>query len=101
MGNTYKLIWSDEALENLKGIIEYLEKNWTTREIKKFARLLDKNLNLIEVNPQTFPKSDHSKGFRRAVISKQVSIFYQIENQFVHVISVFDNRQNPNRILKN
>ena len=38
MGSTYKLIWSDEALENLKGIIEYLEKRWTTREIKKFAR---------------------------------------------------------------
>jgi plasmid stabilization system protein ParE len=101
MVNTYKLIWSEEALENLKGIIEYLEKNWTTREIRKFAQLLDKNLNLIKVNPQTFPKSDHSIDFRRAVISKQVSIFYQIENQVVHVISVFDNRQNPNRLKKN
>ena len=101
MGSTYKLIWSDEALENLKGIIEYLEKSWTTREIKKFARLLDKNLNLIKENPQTFPKSNHSENFRRAVISKQVSIFYQIENQAVHIISVFDNRQNPRRLKKN
>ncbi len=101
MGNTYKLIWSEEALENLKGIIEYLEKNWTTREIRRFARLLDENLNLIKVNPQTFPKSDHSKVFRRAVISKQVSIIYQVENHAVHIISVFDNRQNPNRLKKN
>ena len=63
MGNTYKLIWSDEALENLKG--------------------------------------DHSEYFRRAVISKQVSVFYQIQNQVVHIISVFDNRQNPSRLKKN
>ena len=101
MVNTYKLIWSDEALLNLKGIIEYLEKSWTTREIKKFARLLDKNLNLIKENPQAFPKSDHSEYFRRAVISKQVSVFYRIENQVVHIISVFDNRQDPRRLKKN
>ena len=100
MGNTYKLIWSDEALENLKGIIEYLEKSWTTREIKKFTRLLDKNLYLIKENPQTFPKSNHSEHFRRAVNSKQVSIFYQIEHQAAHIISVFDNRQNPRRLKK-
>ncbi len=101
MGNTYKLIWSDEALENLKGIIEYLEKNWTTREIKKFVRLLDKNLNLIKDNPEIFPKSDQSETFRWAVISKQVSIFYNTENRVVHVISLYDNRQNPNRLKKN
>jgi plasmid stabilization system protein ParE len=100
MGNTYKLIWSNEALENLKGIIEYLQKNWTTREIKKFARLLDKNLNIIKDNPEIFPKSDQSENFRRAVISKQVSIFYKIESHVVHVISVFDNRQNPIRLKK-
>ncbi len=33
MENIYKLIWSEEALNNLKGIIEYLENKWTKREI--------------------------------------------------------------------
>jgi len=51
MKNTYKLIWSDEALNNLKGIIDYLENRWTEREIKKFAQLLDKQLKLINDNP--------------------------------------------------
>ena len=101
MGNTYKLIWSDEALENLKEIIKYLEKNWTNREIKKFARLLDRNLNLIKDNPEIFPKSGHPDNYRRAVISKQVSIYYRVDRQKVHIISVFDNRQNPNRLKKN
>ena len=101
MENTYKLIWSDEALQNLKGIIAYLEERWTNREIKKFARLLDRNLELIMDNPKFFPASDHSKELRRSVISKQVSLYYRIENQEVHIVSVFDNRQNPNRLKKN
>lgn len=38
MENIYKLIWSEEALNNLKGRIEYLENKWAKREIKKFAK---------------------------------------------------------------
>jgi addiction module RelE/StbE family toxin len=98
MENTYKLIWSDEALQNLKSIIAYLEARWTDREIKKFARLLDRNLELIIENPQIFPKSGHSNEFRRSVISKQVSLYYRVEDQIIHIVSVFDNRQNPNRL---
>ena len=100
MGNTYKLIWSEEALNNLKDIIGYLENKWTQREIKKFARLLEKHLDLIKDNPKLFPESELSNGFRRAVISKQVSLFYQIDNQAVHIVSVFDNRQNPFKLKK-
>jgi plasmid stabilization system protein ParE len=54
MENTYKLIWSDEALINLKNIIDYLESRWTKREIKRFSQLLDKQLKLIEENPFLF-----------------------------------------------
>ena len=100
MGSTYKLIWSDEALQNLKGIIKYLEKRWTNREIKRFARLLDHHLNLIRDNPRLFPKSDLFEGFRRAVISKQVSLYYRVDNQTVLIISVFDNRQNPRKLRR-
>lgn len=100
MGNSYKIIWSEEALNNLKRIITYLEKQWTKREITKFARLLDKNITLIKENPQIFPRSEIGKGFRRAVISKQVSIFYMINDHTVNIISVFDNRQNPKRLKK-
>ena len=45
MKNTYKLIWSDEALNNLKAIIDYLENRWTEREIKNSLNYLTNNLN--------------------------------------------------------
>lgn len=55
MKSTCKIIWYDEALKNLKGIIHYLELSWTEREIKKFSKLLDKKLELIQSNPILFP----------------------------------------------
>jgi hypothetical protein len=44
MKSTYEIIWTDEAYKNLLYIVDYLEKFWTSREIRKFARLLDKQL---------------------------------------------------------
>ena len=98
MKNTYKLIWSDEALNNLKGIIDYLEQRWTKREIKRFSQLLDHQLTLIEDNPFLFAESDKSNGLRKSVLSKQTTIYYRILNYEIRVITLFDNRQNPNKL---
>jgi len=100
MKNTYKLIWSDEALVSLKRIIAYLEENWTKREIKKFARLPDKQLNLIKENPFSFPKSDLVDEYRKSVLTKQTTIYYKIIGSDVRIISIFDNRQNPEKLKK-
>jgi plasmid stabilization system protein ParE len=99
MTNTYKLIWSDEALTNLKSIIDYLENRWSVKEIKKFAQLLDKHLKLIEGNPYLFAKSDKSEVIRKSVLSRQTTIYYRIINYEIHIITLFDNRQNPNKLF--
>nr|NQU91434.1 type II toxin-antitoxin system RelE/ParE family toxin [Bacteroidota bacterium] len=98
MKNTYKLIWSDEALNNLRAIIDYLEYRWTNKEIKKFSQLLVHQLYLIEQNPFLYPLSDRSNGLRKSVLSRQTTIYYQIIGNEIHIITLFDNRQNPNKI---
>jgi plasmid stabilization system protein ParE len=96
MKNIYRIVWTDEALNNLRSIIEYFEKNWTEREIKKFV----KSLSLLASNPNSFPSINHPKNLRKVVISKQTSIFYQlIENQ-IRIVSLFDNRRNPDWLKK-
>ena len=100
MKSTYKLIWSDEALNNLKEIIDYLEHRWTKKEINKFARLLDRQLELIGTNPFLFAESDKSIGIRKSVLSKQTTIYYRITSQEIHIITLFDNRQNPDKLVK-
>ncbi len=100
MRNTYNLIWSDEALNNLKCILDYLEGRWTKKEITRFVRLLDKHLLLIKENPFLFPKSKNSTEYRKAVISKQVSLYYKISNNEIYLITLFDNRQNPQKVTR-
>ncbi|MBN2747723.1 MAG: type II toxin-antitoxin system RelE/ParE family toxin [Bacteroidales bacterium] len=99
MKNTYKLIWSDEALNNLKGIMDYLENRWTDKEIRKFTQLLDNQLKLIKDNPFLFAESEKSNGLRKSVLSKQITIYYSILDCEIRIVTLFDNRQNPNRLI--
>jgi len=99
MKNTYKLIWSEEALNSLKDIIDYLENRWTEIEIKKIAKLLDKQLKLINDNPFLFAESDKSNGLRKSVLSRQTTIYYRIIDCEIRIITLFDNRQNPIKLI--
>ena len=97
MKSTYKLIWTEEALNNLKSIITYIERNWSDMEISKFANKLDHRLNLITQNPRLFPKVNKSE-VRKAVLLKQVSIFYVLARLEIRILFIFDNRQNPEKL---
>jgi plasmid stabilization system protein ParE len=98
MRNSYKIIWTDEALNNLKAIIAYLEQNWTLKEIIKFAKLLDKQLVRIQNNPFLFPATSIKNSTRRSVLTKQITIYYRIINYEIHIVTLFDNRQNPKKL---
>ena len=98
MENTYRLIWSDRSIHDLKNIISYLEMNWAEKEIQKFAKQLNNQLSLIQTNPTLFPISPKSLELRRAVLSKQITVYYQIGPDHIRLITLFDNRQNPAKI---
>jgi plasmid stabilization system protein ParE len=54
MTNGYKILWTDFALSELKNTIEYLEENWTNRELKNLALEIEKAVNLLSHNPNLF-----------------------------------------------
>jgi plasmid stabilization system protein ParE len=54
MRNTFKIVWSKRAYNNLEGVIAYLEKNWTDKEINKFAKVLEQSLSVIEKTRKLF-----------------------------------------------
>lgn len=98
MKHTYNIVWTDEALQGLQRTINYLEQRWTQKEIRNFTRLLDKHLNIIKENPKIFPQSNKSIDIRRTVLSKQTTIYYKVEDSTIYLLTLFDNRQDPNKL---
>ena len=42
---TYKLYWTDEAINNLEEILDYLIQNWSQKEVDNFKHKLNKHLH--------------------------------------------------------
>jgi plasmid stabilization system protein ParE len=90
----YKLFWSEEAISNLEEIIDYLNHQWTQKEVAKFKNKLGKQLDLIIQNPFLFPISNYNQRLRKAVMSRQTTIFYKINGNIVYVAYLFVNQKN-------
>lgn len=54
MENGYRILWTDNALVELKQTIDYLEQNWSEKEINKLAVTIEYTLQLISKNPIFF-----------------------------------------------
>ena len=94
----YKLFWTDEAIENLDDILNYLQQNWSQREINIFKRKLKKHIELISKFPLMFPVSNYNSRLRKAVLTKQTTVFFEIKDGMIYIAYLFVNKRNINRI---
>jgi plasmid stabilization system protein ParE len=100
-GCKYEIEWTIHAKDELDALYDYLENNWSVREIMRFSRLLDKKLSLIIKFPFLYPAYENNNYVRRCVVSKQVSLYYQIVTNRIIILSLFDNRQSSNKFYYN
>ena len=98
MASDYKVYWTNKSLNNLESILSYLRNNWTRRETENFKNRLSKQLILIQQNPYLFPVSQYNPRLRKAVLSKQITAFYEVSGQIIYVIHLFNTNQNINRL---
>lgn len=94
MRSGYKLLWTEHALDELKSTYEYLEANFSDKELKALSVDLDKVLNLIQQNPNLFPISKFN-AVRRVVIKKFNTLYYYVKGDSIEILSFFSNRQSP------
>ncbi|GAO27694.1 hypothetical protein JCM15548_14539 [Geofilum rubicundum JCM 15548] len=94
----YKIRWSEEAVNNLEDILDDLRLKWTDKEIENFKKRLSHQISLIKQNPFLFPSSSIKKELRKAVLSKQTTVFYQIENSVVNLTYLHINKRDIKNI---
>ena len=97
MKNGYKILWTDNALKELEITIEYLEENWTEKELRNLALKLEEIVTLVSQNPNLFQVSDIKKEIRRVIILSHNTLYYRITDNQIEIISFFSNRQSPKK----
>jgi plasmid stabilization system protein ParE len=95
---TYKLRWSNESIKNLEEILDDIRFKWTEKEVNNFKYKLSHQLDLIIQNPYLFPESTIKIGLRKAVLSKQTTIYYQIMDDIVFLAYLHINKKDTTHI---
>jgi plasmid stabilization system protein ParE len=91
--------WSNEAEADYADNIVYLLENWATKDALEFINNTADIVEIISSLPEAFPLSDY-KDVRKAVVCKQISLFYTINKSEITLVRFWNNKQNPENFKK-
>jgi plasmid stabilization system protein ParE len=98
-----RVLWTDSALFQLEDIYDYYKIKANPRIAKKLVKTLVEETIILESNPLIGVKepllSERPYEYR-FLVKNNYKIIYRFNENLIRIISVFDCRQNPNKIEK-
>ena len=89
---SFSIVYTKRSNTDAIAIKNYLLYKFTQKEVARFYRLLQIFESVVIVFPELYPLSSKGKGVHRAVLSKQLSVFYKIGQNEIAVVAILDNR---------
>jgi plasmid stabilization system protein ParE len=98
----YSTKWSEKSKDDFIQIIDYLLENWGKKSAKKFKETVFKTIELISMLPTIYPVTEYRENVRRCILVKQVSMYYQINenNNEIFIVRFYDNRRDPDKLVE-
>ena len=93
-----KVYLSPLAEKKLSLLLEYIEHKWAKKERDEFLERILNSFKRVAIHPESSPKSQTFPNLFKCVVSKQTSFFYRFNSDDLEIITVFDNRQDPDKI---
>ena len=93
-----KVVLSKQASNKLEKLLNYLEIEWSKNVKQNFIKKFDDSIKFISSFPEATEKSELKKGLHRCVVTKQTTIYYQLNDSEIQIITIFDTRMNIKKI---
>ncbi|MDZ7897594.1 MAG: type II toxin-antitoxin system RelE/ParE family toxin [Arcicella sp.] len=90
----YQVIWSDEIVEDIRNINNYLLDEWGFLVADKFADKLVHGLEIIKANPHIGRKHNHLSAVRQLLITPHNLLCYTVKNNIITALNLTDSRVN-------
>lgn len=97
------IVYLSELAENkLLKLTDFLLENWSLNVRNDFIKKLTSKIQQISDQPESCPRSSEFNGLFKCVVTKQTTFYYRInfDQKEIEIITVFDTRQNPNKLEK-
>ena len=77
--------------------IDFLLEKWSVQVAVEFMEDVETIIELVESQPEIYPLTDY-QGIRKAVVRKQITLFFRVKDEAIHLIRFWNNHQNPERL---
>lgn len=91
-----EIIWSPQSEVTFYKVIEYLQDNWSDKEVDNFLAATEKVINYIAEHPLMFRKTN-KKNIHEALVTPQNLLIYKIYGDCIVLITFYDTRQSPRK----
>lgn len=93
------VVWTETAIKQRREILKYWTlRNKSTLYAEKLLGLIRDRINTITKNPDTGKPTSHLNTKEAAM--GNFSIYYKTTSQHIIITAFWDNRQDPEKILK-
>jgi plasmid stabilization system protein ParE len=92
------IIWSDDAVYDVLENIDYLEKDWTKKEMDAFSEEIEAVLEKLSMGNLIFKPSQYRNTFEVPIV-KQITLFYQVQDNDILLVRFWNNYRNPDNLL--
>ena len=96
-----KVFWTQTALNNLEDIFEYYKINASIKVARNLVKKIIETTIILQNSPKIGRIEDLLKDriFEyRFLVIKNCKIIYWIEDNYIKIATVFDTRQNPQKL---
>lgn len=89
-----KIVWSIDAQNDYHENIGYLLREWSENSAMNFIEEVESVLEIIKSQPDLYPFCEYNS-IRRAVVRKQITLFYKVEGDTIFLVRFWNNYQDP------
>ena len=92
-----KIVWTQQAVKGLNKVIQYLEEEWTDKEILNLEDKIKNLLNRIRNYPEICPRTGRIKHLHKGLIDKNNDLIYRIrtDKYLIEIINFRGTQQKP------
>jgi plasmid stabilization system protein ParE len=92
-----KLVWTKRAIQGYDRIIQYLEKEWSEKEVRNFVKETAHFFDLLKENPKMLEPTGKHKNLYRGPINRLTIVTYPYKprKEEIVLVNIRETRRKP------
>ncbi|HQA75434.1 type II toxin-antitoxin system RelE/ParE family toxin [Flavobacterium sp.] len=87
-----EVIWSPQAKKDFWNNIDYLEAEWTFKDVVNFIEKVEKTINLLKKSNINFVSANY-KEVNKVVVTKQITLYYRLNSKTLELLRFWNTYQ--------